>query len=582
MAGALALSGGGSGLLSVPDAGLLPADTVVYQHTNGILPFTQARESLSRRAFRTGEALTDHIQLSVLPRTEFGARLSTWYEEGSGRRQLNDLSGHFKWQAWNGSRVRVALGSRDFAGEGENLAPAEFVVADLRGSWWQVVAGYGRSDIEGAALDGVFGGLRVAPRRWLDVLVDHDGAATNYGFRLHAGVDRFAGYVQAHGTTFDAQDVVWAAGVSYRLGDDSRRVPTDLPAREQPPSTLPDTRRLEFLDLRDGADELAAQLGAQAQAQSHCVSLLATAQRVPLLRAACSETPVDLRWQTHWRQFSEPGDQAWWPRLHLRLEPSTRYAVGTEYGRLDYAWAMRGSAALHAPLGLGAYGVWDVPAGNTEEYAIGGAFARSRYESGLFEAGVQWTWHLLPGVFAQASAGQSTLQARDLDFTRGELAGLFLGGRLGLSYSYTAFDTVLPRVADEQTLWRGFLWLSAPRYALEYTGGTHLYADKGQRWDLYRYIGRTRVGLYLKDGEGQRAVGMTLSVPLTPRRAIGNRWVGLSGTAHFTPNLETQIDTDNGRNNLRPNFLRSFTPQRNLIEDVLDQWRYSPHYLSRR
>ena len=584
VAGALALSGGGTGLLSVPDAGLLAPDTVEFQHSNGILPVEGPRGAAAnpifRRAQTSDRALNDHIQFAVLPRTEFGVRLSSWYEEGTGERQLNDLSGHVKWQAWNGARLRVAIGARDFAGEAEAYAPAQFAVADLRGDWWQLVAGFGRSDVNNTALDGPFGGLRVAPRRWLDLMVDHDGVATNFGARLHAQAGRFGAYVQAHGSSYEEQDFVWAAGLRYRIGDDSRRVPRDLEPRAAQPRVVGEPLAVEFLQFRGGADALAERVGAQAQADSRCVPLLARAQQVPLLRAQCGEQPVNLRWQTSWSALAG-GAEAWRP-LHLRIEPSARYAIGTEYGRADYAWAVRGSLEYHTPLGLGGYAAWDIPAGNSDEYGEGGVFFRSRYESGSFEQALQFTWHALPGTFVQASAGRSTLQARDLDFRRAEVASMLFGGRLALSYSHTSLDTELPRVTDSQSLFRAFAWLAAPGYALEYTRGEHLFGDTGQRVELFRYIGRTRLGIYLKDGEEQRALGMTVSVPLTPARAWGNRWLRASGTAHFAPNLETQIDTGSRGNNLRPNFLQSFTPQRSLIEDVLDQWRYSPHYISRR
>ena len=95
-AGAIALSGGGTGLLSVPSAAILPYGVVEVQHSTGILP-VEGDGDLAPRARNTDRALSDHIQIGVTPWLELGARLTTWYNQ-EGRRSPNDLAAHMKLQ----------------------------------------------------------------------------------------------------------------------------------------------------------------------------------------------------------------------------------------------------------------------------------------------------------------------------------------------------------------------------------------------------------------------------------------------------------------------------------------------------
>jgi hypothetical protein len=593
-AGAIALSGGGTGLLSVPSAAILPYGVVEVQHSTGILPL-DGNGGLARLASDTERALSDHIQIGVTPWLELGARLTTWYNQ-EGRRSQNDLAAHMKLQLFQSDSFRFAVGTRDVAGEdGGQKFPGYFAVGDWKNDRWEVVAGFGQSSIDNIALGGPFGGVRFAATPWLDLLSDYDGIAWNNGLRLHAQWQSAGVYVQAHHTTFEAQNVVLAAGLRFALGDTApivskRKTPVDLaPVDTRSRKAVGEfpviDESYEFLEQRDGAAALARSVAASQHsptANGCARKAQARAQAVPLLQLGCERGQAELRWLTHWQAWNKQGMN--WSAstpISIRVEPALRYALGTELGRMDIAAALRSGIEWHSPMGLGAYSVWDVPAFNSSEYEEDGAFAQSRFESGEFESALQWTLHALPGVFAQATVGQTHIQNLPADFERAEVAAMLWQGRLALNYSYTSLDRPLSSVTDAQSLATAFVWLKHARYALQVTAGEHLYGDQGTRVDALSYLGRSRVGLYFKTGEGDQAVGLQVSVSLTPRRAFGNNYFTIAGTSHFTPGLETQVNSDNGANTLRPNFLQAFVPQRNLIEDVLDQWRFSPYAASR-
>lgn len=586
-AGAIALSGGGTGLLSVPDAGVLPRHTLMIQHTNGIIPLDEAAEVLGGQLGLVDSAAASHLQLSVIPRIEIGTSLTTWYADDD-RRLVNEFSSHAKWQLLDKSGFRLALGGRGFGGaESRLLRPTSFAVADWQGKRWQLSLGYGHSETEGVALDGAFGGVRFQATDAISLIVDYDGIALNAGARVSGHWRRLGVFAQAHYTDLEQQDVVLTAGLQMPLGRSNKVVPKTLPKAKPfaQPLQAPDLKqRREFLHYREGAELLANEYAVNGLQQPNglCGPFTeARAQNIPLLATVCDEGGARARWRTTWASTAS-SRSVWAQPISIRLEPAVRYALGSEYSRADWAVAARGSAEWHSPLGLGGYGVWDLPLQQSENYEPGEAFGRQTFASGLYEYAGQFQMHLLPGVFVQAMGGQTHVDNRPVDFTRYEIALHLFGGRLGLNYHQTEFDDALERVADTQSIGKVFAWLWRSRLAIEFSSGEYLYGDKGQRWDVYQYAGRFRFGAYYKDGDEYQAVGVTASIPLTPRIAYQRSILRFAGTEHFTPNLESSFDDEDDHNHYRPQFMQEFTPQRNLIEDVLDQWRYSPYYLRNR
>lgn len=576
-ASGLALSGGGSGLLSAPDAGMLATHSFVYQHDTGVIAVTDPRaQSLERSA-------TDQVQFSPASWLEFGARLTTWYDEATGRRNYNDLSGHIKLQLFRSEALRVAVGARDFAGEATSLDPAYFAVADWRNESVRVALGIGAADDDGASLNGVFGGIAWQPLPWLTLMADHDAAESQAGFQLSHALGRTTLFARAYYSSNEETEMAYAAGFQVNL----KQHISEGQGSYVPASLAQDNAAWsDFVLFPWGADDVAGMYagglhGADDQDHACARDIQYGAQQVPLLRLHCSDDVYRVDWDSGLQQMLKPG----WMPLHVsvRLEPSLRYAIGTEYGRFDYSLAARGSVQAHLPLGVSVYGVWDAPVDDSEEYDERGNFAASSYESGLYEAAAQLTLHPLPGLTLQGQIGQTRIGQELFDYTRAEAALSLLRGRAAVHVSATEFEVpAFTDVAKRQVLGRAFLWLKPAAYALQITAGDFQYDDSGTRVDLFRYIGRVRLGLYAKIGEEDKAIGYAVSVPLTGRKAWQSRHFSVAGAPHFQPTLETQVDSDDGRNALKPNFMREFVPQRDLIDDVLDQWRMSPIYIENR
>lgn len=574
-AGSIALSGGGTGLLSIPSAELMPENSIEYQYSNGVLS-VDPDSDYADLAGLVDNAMTDHLQFSVVPQVEFGLRLTTWYGRDNSRgedgRIMNDLSGHIKAQLFKREHFRFAVGVRDFEGAAQYLAPAKFAVADFYGKRWQVVAGFGQADHGGVALDGFFGGLKLSPFHWLDVLADYDAVAWQAGLNLHVQHKGTAAYLKGYYSSQDYQDYAFAAGLRFSI--DQRR--ESRPWFKE--SVWPFVRRDRDEPHQDAivdwraSDGYARGLRGDGRVSSCVGSSSYSAYSVPVLRTGCRDGRTFVRWSTNSEKI-QPF------HLQLRLEPAIEYTMGSEVGRFDYSTTLRSSAQLLVYGGLTVHGAWDTVLAKSDDYQDNGVYGFLGHRDGLMEAAAQYTMHALDGLFLQVTAGRSRARIQEIGFQRGEVAWLLFGGRAGLNYSYTGFDRKQSATGDYQSLGKAFFWLKPAEYAAQVTAGDFLYRDRGYRVDMYRYLGRARVGVFAKYGEetGYKSAGMTVSMPLGG--VASNRWVSVAGTPHSEIDLDTQVRVNHSENVYRPGFLQEFEPQRSLILDVLDNWRASPVYI---
>ncbi len=590
-AGGVALGGGGSGILAVPDAGLIEPDTAEYARTNGRLSVGENTSFLYRRSLTTERAATDHLTLAVIPRLELGFRLTTWYDE-QGKRSLNDLSGHAKLQLLDVGRHQFAVGARDFAGDAVNFSPVYFGVGSVQFGRFKATAGYGVGKDKNVALSGAFGGFRYSPTTWFDLLADYDGLEAQAGFRLSGHIERVSVYAQTYVSTNDADPVYYQVGIRVPLGGKGRLVPkrssTDQGRVPMAPalSEVP-TQRVELLREPVGADGVAESLssGYLMQEQGLCGGQESVhASGVPVLELGCDQGgQYDVRWKTSWSGLADWSVEDW-GHLNLRVEPALSYAVGTEVGRLDYDARARFSGTLVGPIGLSAYVVYDEPLVRSDDYEEGGFFNGRPIGPRTVQKGWQYTVHALPGVFAQWTQGMSG----DLRFKRWEVLAAPFGGRMFLDYHRNYFTNAPSRFTKEYEIGRFFTWLTPGGYAALISAGTFLYGDEGYRVDMYKFFGRTRLGVYYKEADAfndigvDKAMGLTFMMQLSPDKSLGNRWVSVSGNPHFGLGVETSIDTGDLGNELQPFLANQFTPLRNLVTDTLDRWRYTPYYIQSR
>lgn len=583
--GTAALSGGGTGLLSIPSAQTMPDGSMQYSHTNGLLS-ADTSTPLGRRVSRQGQAVADQFIVGVAPFLEISGRLTSWYSKrthGNHRDglDLQDLQGHFKLQAYSDEQWAVSVGGRDVGGTSKGIEEAYFVVADYGWNDWVATLGYGKARQKGSALDGLFGGVRYTPYSWLSVMVDNDAVATQAGLQLsYTAPDRtYALFLKGYYTSNDYQRFAYTAGISKSLGRHNDRSSAAFSQSSLGRSQYwlgPVNDAMFQIDFADEwIDSIARTQALQAQYAGCLPNQTFHAYGVPLFKLACDENQSRLSWQTSWEQRPDPSN---W-HLAAKINPAFNYAVGTEVGRVDASVALRSTATLISPYGLSAYAVWDANVYDTNDYRPGKYFAGGSIPSGLNEFGFRYTAHIFPSVFVDLMEGKLGTTTGSREPFRSAKAAVFpFQGRLGLYYDWTDFYDLK---GVTQKLAKAFVWLTPRGYALEFTRGQFLQGDKGYQAEIRRYVGRTIIGMYYKNSftTGEEAAGVRVSISLSPSTAYGNKWVSLRGQSQAEFPLESQINRDDGTNALRPGFLFEMKPSSRFLRDTLDNWRVSPYYI---
>lgn len=591
-AGSIALAGGGTGLLSVPSAGIMAMDTVEFQHGNGLISATGTDSLLGQFGADAGAVLVDHVQFAILPRTELGLRVTTIHSARDRRfvhplknYLTNDLSGHAKFQLLDHSGLRLAVGARDFGGEagGTKLSPAEFVVADYRADDWLLVLGYGVSDDDNVALAGPFGGLKYTAGPWLNFLLDHDAVETHVGFQAHTKLSRFDLYFNGYHSSSEHQDFVFSAGLRTPLGY-GRPLFTDVISSSnwlwQDKGGRDDA--LDVMFRTWSADEYALlhkKVAGTQPLNEHCANRTDFyANTISLMRLDCYSGRSRVEWLPSYRALASP----YRGHLDVRFVPILAYILATELGRFEYSLAVRATAQWNLAWGFAANAAWDQAVRSSADFRRGGRVAGARLGSEFLGYELQHTSQFLPGSFLQLTAGTALLGGDHVGYKRAEMASHFFDGRLALNHSSTRFSAVGGgSFRPTQNVSRLFYWLQPGRYGLEYTRGKFFFGDHGYRVDLHRYIGRTRLGFFYRHGLSykQQAAGMEITIALSGREALGNRWVSVKGAPQYSLPFQTTINNDDGSNSIAPGFMAEFFPQRHLVRDVLDRWRMSPSYL---
>lgn len=177
---------GTSGLVSIPTAAIT-ADGDMAAGVNVIAPHYHEYYGST---FEENAAQVRFATIGFLPFVEVGLRLTHMnggVPQGIGDRMVSVRVRLLK----EGARLpAVAVGAHDIVGT--RLFHATYVVATkrigTRAGAAGVTVGYGHDVLglraKGRQFDGVFGGVSLAPHRWVTLLAEYDGERPNAGVRL--------------------------------------------------------------------------------------------------------------------------------------------------------------------------------------------------------------------------------------------------------------------------------------------------------------------------------------------------------------------------------------------------------------
>lgn len=605
---------GQTGLITVPDAGLLESQEVVIHANN---EFVSEGRDLDR-------ASNYILGYAPLPFVELSGRVLTNYD-ANGRRTRNDLSGNIKLRPLDTEYLDFAVGLQDFAGDAQQVE-ARYAVATGHLGPLDITLGYGDGPDR---LKSEFGGLAWNIGNWGRVVADYDGEFVRAGLGARY---RFSdrGMV-ALSTKLYSEDERedFAAGLSLRFAFGKSPAPITGPVRNVPPS--PDTVREVSSDtpLTAGqasrvADQLAAaglsEVSVGRDDESRVIvqfenrrflhnhldgyqvvrdvlrrtGLRPDGWAVFEQRNGVPRSAVLLDENANARRIAwgsdDPAGVDWLAEsaspaigAELRLEPVLDSATATDFGVFDYDVALQSSLRLMFGGGLSAHAAGLVEGVRSDSYRDGGAFSGRQQDSGLDEAFAQWTHRPLSSYLGQLSFGIQRIGQDDHSVIDYEALLHSPTGRHQFHAHLARYQNEDVSSLDARDLaigsYRFWWWEQDLSLSLSY--GQFFGEDRGGRVILRRYIGDVIVGLfYLRDEDDQQFGGLSVSLPLTPR--VGMKpWNGVTvtGQPRWQYSTGTVIDGPGNRNVLRPDFLVEPTQNYNLRRDFLDSDRALPGHM---
>ncbi len=231
----------------------------------------------------------------------------------------------------------------------------------------------------------------------------------------------------------------------------------------------------------------------------------------------------------------------------LSIYPGLTTFIGTDYSALDYLVSIRPDLRLDLWPGGMVGAVWDIPAYWTNEFDDGEAFNSYRNDARLERIMFHQAVKVSSGVTAVISVG------RYYEDTTGVLAEAVWSpgtGKHRFSLKAGAFE-------NENNL-KKEVGVGAYRYyyspldlSIEGKYGQYWAQDKGFLFKLNRFFKDTAVYSFYRhvgSGEGERAVGIGFSLPLTPKRDMKPRIAQVTGASRWA--YEHQITVaDSGEKN---------------------------------
>lgn len=237
---------------------------------------------------------------------------------------------------------------------------------------------------------------------------------------------------------------------------------------------------------------------------------------------------------------------AWKPRLEL--SPAVNYAVGTEYGNLDYSLGY----ALTAELPLGwkggvLEGRYMGELTHSEDYEPNRVFHASRIDSGLDRLMLHQYLPLGDGFALHGAVG--TLYQNN---HRGALAEGRWQSPLGqhkLGLTLGSFEASNSPQADRNTpvLLDYRYQVRNENVQVRLKAGRFFDGDRGFVASTRFLFDDTFIDLFYRSTRQDQAnskndyVGVQLSVPLTPRRNWSNAYVNVRGNPDFQVGLQTRV-----------------------------------------
>jgi Exopolysaccharide biosynthesis protein YbjH len=540
-----------------------------------------------------------------------------------------DLSGNAQLLLVRESRLlpSIAVGLQDFGGAVVNLRGRFAVASKTISDRIRVSAGYGLGP---NVLDGVFGGIELAPIPELALVAEYDSERFNTALRLQP----MPQHLVRRGFPQPTVDVMWAEseGVSWGVGF---RMPLDQglsPDAESadpaamwavnPEDSGPGTAHAISTELirvgfenvvvryaedstllieyenrvynQTQLDGIAAALTvaeALAFVDTERVQLVLKNQDLPFIvieiplkaiaqlrsgqRSAASIPGLSVRWATR-GEGSHAGQNRTFGRVDLEVLPlieNFAYSeLGVLEGRLNLITTARVQVARGTTIDVGVHS----PVAQTPDYFLkGGPLGDPGFQRIVLRHTRRVPTPVEIPLWVEWSAGRFGLdhvgirQQTEFSLAEGRV-------RLGTDLAWMGVDAA----KLDQTLALGTLTVSIPQYEslVSLTGGRFLFEDWGVAGAFSRFFGDTQISLFLRHSNLASQAGLGFTIPLSFRRDLRPGRFRPRLTSAWRQEQRTTLFVDYG-NPLRSDVTRSLPASGGLGQIFFDRGRLTPAWI---
>jgi hypothetical protein len=242
----------------------------------------------------------------------------------------------------------------------------------------------------------------------------------------------------------------------------------------------------------------------------------------------------------------------------ISVSPILRNFIGTELGVYDYSLALRTNFTIGLWQGGEVIVDYDVNLYNSEGFKQGNSFYRWQYEDGIKNLFLRQTFKLPFNIHSSIAFGRSKEMLWE-EYNTLALENTWQSpqGAHKLSVYGAYLDSV------DFSNYTKEIFTSEYRYyweeidiSLSVEAGQFWRQDKGIKISAEFYFGDTKVGVFVQDTDIQ-GIGISLSVPLTPRRDMVPGVIQFKGVDKWDYQLLTRSDFEGG-NPLSPQ--RAYRP----------------------
>ncbi|MDP5255392.1 MULTISPECIES: YjbH domain-containing protein [unclassified Vibrio] len=283
---------------------------------------------------------------------------------------------------------------------------------------------------------------------------------------------------------------------------------------------------------------------------------------------------TDTQWLTE-RQRAGLG------RSQVIISPSTRYAIATEYGVLDYSLAL--ATNLYTPLWPGF--ALDIrhftPLDNSDDYQGDGYYADGQFENQVDRVLIHQAWRWPWGIMSQLSGGKVLN-----DYYGFKYQGMWFSpsGRHAFGAEYSHFSHRDHDDEEAKTPALASYLYSIPKWdwQLRVRGGEYWQGDQGFDITTNHRFGDVNVyASYLsstpKDGDdNEQFLSLGIEFPFNFWRSMSPGYVQLRGIDQYRLNIQTRIGDD--QNLLNTGLGGDLTFQHNVERTYFNRARYGEQY----